>query len=74
MMTKEVSFKMLTFMAPWTGVLVLGCGHIIHILKIHYSLGCIVPLENFSHIWRRHHYRCRPAKFDLPSVFIAIEH
>ena len=33
-----------------------------------------VPLENFSLIWRRHHYRWWVAKFDLSSALIAIEH
>ena len=33
----------------------------------------IVPLENFSLIWRRHHFRWRAANFDLCSVFMAIE-
>ena len=33
----------------------------------------IVPLENFSLIWRRHHYRWRAANFDLCSELMAIE-
>ena len=36
-------------------------------------LGFIVPLENFSPIWRRHHYRWRAANFDLCSALMAIE-
>ena len=36
-------------------------------------LGFIVPLENFSLIWRRHHYRWRAANFDLCSALMAIE-
>ena len=32
-----------------------------------------VPHENFSLIWRRHHYRWRAANFDLYLVFMAIE-
>ena len=36
-------------------------------------LGFIVPVENFSLIWRRHHYRWRAAKFDLCSALVAIE-
>ena len=36
MMTKEGSTKIVTFMTPGAGVLVLGCGHIIHIVKMHY--------------------------------------
>ena len=33
----------------------------------------IVPLENFSLIWRRHHCRWRAAHFDLSSALMAIE-
>ena len=33
----------------------------------------IVPLENFSLIWRRHHCRWRAANFDLCSALIAVE-
>ena len=33
----------------------------------------IVPLLNFSLIWRRHHYRWRAANFDLCSAIMAIE-
>ena len=33
----------------------------------------IVPLENFSLIWRRRHYRWRAANFDLCSAHMAIE-
>ena len=36
MMTKEGSTKIVTFMTPRAGVFVLGCGHISHIVKIHY--------------------------------------
>ena len=36
MMTKERSTKIVNFMTPWAGVLALGCGHISHIVKIHY--------------------------------------
>ena len=36
MMTKEGSTKIVTFMTPGAGVLVLGCGHISHIVKMHY--------------------------------------
>ena len=35
-MTKEGSTKIVNFMTSRAGVLVLGCGHIIHIVKIHY--------------------------------------
>ena len=36
MMTKEGSTKILNFMTPWVGVLVLGRGHISHRVKMHY--------------------------------------
>ena len=36
-------------------------------------LGFIVQIENFSLIWRRHHYRWRAANFDLCSALMAIE-
>ena len=36
MMTKEGSTAIVTFMTPGAGVLVLGCGHISHIVKMHY--------------------------------------
>ena len=36
MMTKEGSTKIVTFMTPEAGVLVLGRGHISHIVKLHY--------------------------------------
>ena len=35
--------------------------------------GFIFPLENFSLIWRRHHYLWRAANFNLCSALIAIE-
>ena len=37
MMTKEGSTKIINFMTPGAGVLVLGRGHISHIVKMHYS-------------------------------------
>ena len=36
MMTKEGSTKIVNFRNPREGVLVLGCGYISHILKVHY--------------------------------------
>ena len=36
MMTKEGSTQIVNFMTLRTGVLVLGCGHISHIVKMHY--------------------------------------
>ena len=35
-MTKEGSTKIVDFMTPGAGILVLGCGHICHIGKMHY--------------------------------------
>ena len=37
MMTKEGSTKIVNFMIPGAGVLVLGRGHISYIVKMHYS-------------------------------------
>ena len=36
MMTKEGSTKIVNFMTPGAGILVLGRGHISHIVKMHY--------------------------------------
>ena len=36
-------------------------------------VGFYVPLENFSLIWRRHHYRWRVSNFDLCSALMAID-
>ena len=36
-------------------------------------LGIIVPFENFSLIWRCHHYRWKAGKFELCSILMAIE-
>ena len=36
MMNKEGSTKFINFMTPGAGVLVLGCGHISHKMKMHY--------------------------------------
>ena len=38
MMTKEESTKIVNFMTPGTGVLVLGRGHISDIVKMYYLL------------------------------------
>ena len=35
MITKEWSTKIVNFMTPGAGVLVLGCGYISHIVKMH---------------------------------------
>ena len=51
--------------------------NILYILRrFYYYFVClrfIVPVENFSLIWRRHHYRWRAANFDLCSALMAIE-
>ena len=36
MMSKKGSTKIVNFMTPRTGILVLGCGHISYIVKMHY--------------------------------------
>ena len=36
MLTKEGSNKIVNFMNPRAGILVLGCGHVSHIVKMHY--------------------------------------
>ena len=36
MMNTEGSTKIVTFMTPMAGFLVLGCGHISHIARMHY--------------------------------------
>ena len=33
MMTKEGSTQIVNFMTPWAGVLMLGCGHLSHIVN-----------------------------------------
>ena len=38
MTTKEASTKLVNFMTPGAGVLALGCDHISHLVKMHYSL------------------------------------
>ena len=35
--------------------------------------GCIVQLDNFSLIWRRHHFRWKTTNVDLCSAHMAIE-
>ena len=49
MITKEGPTKIVNFMTPRAGILVVGCGHISHIVKIHYSF------ENlfYSQAWNR---------------------
>ena len=37
MISKEGSTKIVTFMTPGAGVLVLGCGHISDMVEMHYS-------------------------------------
>ena len=38
MITNEGSIKIVSFITPGAGVLVLGCGHISHLVKMHYFL------------------------------------
>ena len=38
MMTNEGSSKNVNFMTPGTGVLMLECGHIIHIMMLSYAI------------------------------------
>ena len=45
LISMEASTKILNFMTPWAGVPVLGCGHISHILKMHYFF------ENLLYSW-----------------------
>ena len=47
---------------------------------VRYDIWCLnrtlwfyVPFENFSIIWRRHHYRWRASYFDLYSALMVIE-
>ena len=44
MMTKEGSTKIVNFMIPRAGVLVLGRGHISHIVKMYYFFKKSLPL------------------------------
>ena len=50
MMTKKGSTKIVNFMTPTAGVLVLGHGHISHIVKMHYSLKNLLL---YSPAWMR---------------------
>ena len=46
MMTKEGCTKIVNFMNLGAGVVVLGCGHISYIVKMHYffkNLSCLLP-------------------------------
>ena len=44
MMTKEGSTKIINFMTPWAGVLMLGRGHISHIVNLHSTLSIKITL------------------------------
>ena len=48
-MTREGSTKIVIVMTSRTGVLVLGCGHISHIVKTHYFFKNLI----YSHAWIR---------------------
>ena len=49
MMTKEGLTQNVNFMINGAGVLALGCGHISHIVKMHYSFKNLL----YSHAWIR---------------------
>ena len=47
LINKEGLTKIITFMTPGAGVLVLGCGHISHLVKMHYffkNLSSLLPV------------------------------
>ena len=50
MMTKEGSNKIVNFMTPGAGVLVLGRGHISHTVKMHYFFKNLLL---YSQAWNR---------------------
>ena len=49
------------------------CFVVVVVVVIIIYLELIVPLGNFSVIWRRHHCRWRAANFDLCSALMTIE-
>ena len=49
MMTKEESTKIVNFMTPGAGGLVLGRGHISHVVKMH----CFLNLFLYLRAWTR---------------------
>ena len=60
MMTKEGSTKIVTFMTPRAGVLVLGCGHISYIVKMHYYFKNLLL---YSQAW------IRQTKYNVYSIY-----
>ena len=46
---------------------------IFHLILFACLFGVNLPLDDFSLIWRRHHYRWRTLNFDLYLAFMAIE-
>ena len=48
MMTKEGSTKIVNFMTTGAGVLVLGCGHISHRVKMHYFFNFFFQLPGID--------------------------
>lgn len=42
-------------------------------LRLHVYLGCCVPMENFSLIWKGHHYLLRAATFYIYLALMNIE-
>ena len=44
LINKEGSTKIVTFMTPGAGVLLLGCGHLSHIVKMYYFFKNLLPV------------------------------
>ena len=56
-----------------TILLITLAGFVCFLNCFYLGRGRFVPLDNFSLKWRRRHYRCRVANFDLCSALMAIE-
>ena len=76
----QSSFRRATIICFWKLlILFFGCdlawfrvdNHLYYWLSV--ILGIFVPIEDFSLIWRRHHYRWWAANFDQCSVRMVIE-
>ena len=68
----------LTLVWPWLLTFMWVAGGILsefysQCLSCCICLGVFVPLNNFSLIWRRYHYRWRAANFDLFSALMTFE-
>ena len=62
MMTKEGSTKIVNFMIPGAGVLMLGCGHISHYSEyvvsstlLIYSILIVIVLRDYDAAFLHHH-------------------